>query len=79
MIANLLLNEATHRSLDLVEKQPLLITIENAFDQKKLYLSFHLMDQCLILKLPVTVTILLICRKSDLKYAAKQQKRMELI
>ena len=30
MIANLLPNEATHSSLDLFEKQPLLIT----FDQK---------------------------------------------
>ena len=27
-------NEATHSSLDLFEKQPLLITFENAFDQK---------------------------------------------
>ena len=34
MIANLLLNEATHSSLDLFEKQPLLIDFENAFDQK---------------------------------------------
>ena len=33
-IANLLPNEATHSSLDLFEKQPLLITFENAFDQK---------------------------------------------
>ena len=34
MIANLLPNEATHSSRDLFEKQPLLITFENAFDQK---------------------------------------------
>ena len=34
MIANLLPNEATRSSLDLFEKQPLLITFENAFDQK---------------------------------------------
>ena len=34
MIANLLPNEATHSSLDLFEKQPLLITFENVFDQK---------------------------------------------
>ena len=34
MIANLLANEATHSSLDLFEKTPLLITFENAFDQK---------------------------------------------
>ena len=34
MIANLLPNEATHNSLDLFEKQPLLFTFENAFDQK---------------------------------------------
>ena len=34
MIANLLPNEATHSSLDLFEKQPLLTTFENAFDQK---------------------------------------------
>ena len=34
MIANLLPNQATHSSLDLFEKQPLLITFENAFDQK---------------------------------------------
>ena len=34
MIANLLPNETTHSSLDLFEKQPLLITFENAFDQK---------------------------------------------
>ena len=34
MIANLLPNEATHSSLDLFEKQLLLITFENAFDQK---------------------------------------------
>ena len=34
MIANLLPNEATHSSLDLTEKKPLLITFENAFDQK---------------------------------------------
>ena len=34
MIANMLPNEATHSSLDLFEKQPLLITFENAFDQK---------------------------------------------
>ena len=34
MIANLLPNEATHSSLDLFEKQPLLINFENAFDQK---------------------------------------------
>ena len=33
-MAILLLNEATHSSLDLFEKQPLLKTIENAFDQK---------------------------------------------
>ena len=34
MIANLLPNEATHSPLDLFEKQPLLITFENASDQK---------------------------------------------
>ena len=34
MIANLLPNEATHSSLNLFEKQPLLINFENAFDQK---------------------------------------------
>ena len=34
MIANLLPNEATHSSLDFFEKQSLLITFENAFDQK---------------------------------------------
>ena len=34
MIANLLPNEATNNSLDLFEKQPLLITFENAFHQK---------------------------------------------
>ena len=34
MIANFLPNEATHSSLDLFEKQPLLITFEKAFDQK---------------------------------------------
>ena len=34
MIANLLSNEATHSSLDLFEKQPLLITFENASDKK---------------------------------------------
>ena len=34
MIANLLPNEAIHSSLDLFEKQLLLITFENAFDQK---------------------------------------------
>ena len=34
MIAILLPNEATHSSLDLFEKQPLLITFEDAFDQK---------------------------------------------
>ena len=33
-MAILLPNEATHSSLDLFEKQPLLKTIENAFDQK---------------------------------------------
>ena len=39
MIANLLPNEATHTSLDLFEKQPLLITFENAFDQKIVHLT----------------------------------------
>ena len=34
MIANLLTNEATHSSLDLFEKQHLLITFEKGFDQK---------------------------------------------
>ena len=34
MIAILLHNEATHSSLDLFEKQPLLITFVNAIDQK---------------------------------------------
>ena len=34
MIANLLPNEATHSSLELFEKQPRLITFENAFDQR---------------------------------------------
>ena len=34
MIANLILNEAIHSSLDLFEKETLLITFENAFDQK---------------------------------------------
>ena len=34
MVAILLHNEPTHRSLDLFEKQPLLITFENDFDQK---------------------------------------------
>ena len=34
MIANFLPNEATHSSLDLLEKQPLFITSQNAFDQK---------------------------------------------
>ena len=34
LIANLLLNEATHSSLDFFDKQPLFITFENAFDQK---------------------------------------------
>ena len=34
MIASLLLNETTHISLDLYEKQPLLIIFENAFDQR---------------------------------------------
>ena len=33
-IANLLPNEATHSSLDLFEKQTLLISFENAFDPK---------------------------------------------
>ena len=70
MIANLLPNEATHSSLDLFEKQLLLITFENAFDQK-LDLSIHLMDQCLNLKSPVTVIILLTCKKFIWKYDAK--------
>ena len=34
MIANLLPNEAIHSSLNLFEKQPLLITFEKAFEQK---------------------------------------------
>ena len=34
MITNLLLAEATHTTLDLFEKQPLLITFDNAFTQK---------------------------------------------
>ena len=34
MIAILLPNEATHSSLDLFEKRALLVTFENAFDQK---------------------------------------------
>ena len=61
MIANLLPNEATHSSLDLFEKQPLLITFENAFD-KKLDLSIHLMDQSSNLKSQETVIILLTCK-----------------
>ena len=34
MIANLLPSEATHTTLDLFEKPPLLVTFENAFTQK---------------------------------------------
>ena len=34
MITNLLPAEATHSTLDLFEKQPLLITFDNAFTQK---------------------------------------------
>ena len=34
MISNLLPTEATHSSLDLLEKPPLLVTFENAFTQK---------------------------------------------
>ena len=34
MISNLLPTEATHSSLDLFEKPPLLVTFENAFTQK---------------------------------------------
>ena len=34
MITNLLPAEATHTTLDLFEKQPLLITFDNAFTQK---------------------------------------------
>ena len=34
MISNLLPTEATHSSLDLFEKPPLLVTTENAFTQK---------------------------------------------
>ena len=34
MISNLLPTEATHSSLDLFEKPPLLLTFENAFTQK---------------------------------------------
>ena len=34
MITNLLPAEATHNTLDLFEKQPLLITFDNAFTQK---------------------------------------------
>ena len=34
MIGHLLANEATHSSLDLFEKQSLLITFENSFNQK---------------------------------------------
>ena len=33
MISNFLLTEATHSSLDLFEKPPLLVTFENAFTQ----------------------------------------------
>ena len=53
MIANLLTNEATHSSLCLFEKQTLLITFENAFDQK-IRPFFSLMDQSLNLKSSVT-------------------------
>ena len=65
MIANLLPNEATHSSLDLFEKQPLLITFENAFDQKigPVYSHNDIMDQRLNLKSPVTIIILLTCKK----------------
>ena len=34
MISNLLPTEATHSSLDLLKKPPLLVTFENAFTQK---------------------------------------------
>ena len=34
MVTNLLTGEATHTALDLFEKRPLLITIDNAFTQK---------------------------------------------
>ena len=34
MISTLLRTEATHSSLDLIEKRPLLVTFENAFTQK---------------------------------------------
>ena len=34
MICNLLQTEATHSSIDLFEKPPLLVTFENAFTQK---------------------------------------------
>ena len=34
MIPNILPAEATHTTLDLFEKQPLLITFDNAFTQK---------------------------------------------
>ena len=34
MISNLIPSEATHSSLDLFEKPPLLVTFENAFTQK---------------------------------------------
>ena len=38
---------------------------------KKMDLSVHLMDQCLSFESPVTVTILLTCKKYIRKYDAK--------
>ena len=55
MFTNLLPAEATHTTLDLFEKQSLLVTFDNAFTQlKKLDLPTHWMVQCLSLKLWVT-------------------------
>ena len=45
MISNLLPAEATHTTLDLFEKQPLLVTFDNAFTQKMAPRT-HQMDHC---------------------------------
>ena len=70
MITNLLPNEAAHSSLDLFEKQPLLITFANAFDQK-IGTVYSPNGPMLEFEITVTVTILLTCKKSLWKHDVK--------
>ena len=71
-------SEATHSSLDLFEKPPLLVTFDQSFEQKQDRFIRH-QDHHWSLKLLVIATILLTCKKFTWRSSVEYFKQMERI